>query len=200
MTDNGNGNGNGKRPSGLPGVTWVASSRHWSAALTRPGTTKSFYFGQFPEDQLDLAREVILRARETPVEAWPGIKAEFRARRDALIIERGGEMPRRGGGRKQPQEQVSDLRRQGAGSRSEIGEAIRAAIAADDQLARLQQQAQDGLHRAQAAEEEAVAAWNRVAEALVRLGTRPDTGFHESKLGILAERLETEAIEAGERI
>ncbi len=193
MSD-GNGNGNGKRASGLPGVTWVASSRHWSAALTRPGTTKSFYFGQFPEDMLDLAREAILRARETPVEAWAGIKAEFRARRDALIVERGGKMPKRGGGRKQPQEQVSP------GSRSEISEAIRAAMAADDQLAWLQQQAQDGLHRAAAAEKEAVAAWDRVAEALVRLGTRPDTGFHESKLGILAERLETEAIEAGERI
>lgn len=185
MTDGSN--SSGKKYSGVEGVFWLTRNQSWQASLRSPVDGKPTFLGTFPEDMLELAKDLVERAKEAPASLWPALRADFRARRDTALLSSGRPLPKRGQRSGQRTRRPRKLTAQ-VQAGAEIGALIQAAQRADrrvaqaeGELSRLGRQAQDLMKSASEA-------WDAVAEALKTIGRDLCSGFHDSALGILLDR------------
>ncbi len=187
MTDNGNSNGKDKpkKYSGVEGVFWNTRNHgFWQASLRSPAAGgRPTFLGTFPEDMLPLAKELIERAKEVPAETWPTLRAEYRERRDAVLLAQGRPLPQRAKRTRRPRKLTAQDK-----AEAEIAGPIKAARLADKRVAQAEGEMSRLARQAQDLMKAATGAWDAVAEALRAMGRDLCSGFHDSKLGVLLDR------------
>lgn len=66
---------NSKPESGVPGITWAKNS--WNVGNYDPGSQKQIYLGRFAFEELDLAKQVLDKAKHSPSAEWPALRDKY---------------------------------------------------------------------------------------------------------------------------
>lgn len=158
---------NGRHYSGQQGVTWDATHQCWKVMIRKGDSLQ--VLGNFPDEALDRAIALRQEAEQTPLEGLYELRLRYglKPRKDKSK----GLVPIT------PPGDVADR----------LSALWRAALAADDELKFANGEASRAAGRAHAAEEDSIAAWNALAEALAEAGRNLDSGFIRSRLSFLLD-------------
>lgn len=155
---------NGHHYSGQQGVTWDATHQRWKVMIRKGDSLQ--VLGTFPDEALDRAIALRQEAEQTPLEGL----YELRLRYGLKPLKKAPA----------PITLPSDVA-------DRLSALWRAALAADDELKFANGEASKAAGRAHAAEEDSIAAWNALAEALAEAGRNLDSGFIRSRLSFLLD-------------
>lgn len=184
-------NGNGQAPAApvdaderVKGVTWDRTNERWVVKLTRDDIT--YFLGAYRDKQHALG--IRMEAERLPAEDFPRLRERYRQMAghkrgrkvqqpatppDHLLEEK----PRQDNGQ-QNSDQVSEAD-SSSPDEQRLVTLIARARAADERMQRLARESVVAATAAEKAEQEAVAAWNVVAEAIAALGGRKPAHSHD---------------------